>query len=157
VKCLDVATGRVYISRDVVFDEAVFPIKTLHPNAGALLRKEILLLDQLIQTSICLHLRMNNLMTHMMILCMLLILCKVLLFLLLRVLQLNTKTLLKIRMKLMPLAAQIRHMKCQQKKIQALDTRQILRQDPPRDRPQDPPRIARQSGAFWPVWRVCAP
>ncbi|XP_071680324.1 uncharacterized protein [Lolium perenne] len=45
VKCLEVSTGRVYISRDVVFDEAVFPFKSLHPNAGALLRKQILLLD----------------------------------------------------------------------------------------------------------------
>ena len=44
VKCLDVPTGRVYISRDVVFDESVFPFASLHPNAGALLRKEILLL-----------------------------------------------------------------------------------------------------------------
>jgi hypothetical protein len=35
----------VYVSRDVVFDEAVFPFQTLHPNAGALLRREILLLD----------------------------------------------------------------------------------------------------------------
>ena len=46
VKCLDVSTGRVYISRDVVFDENVFPFASLHPNAGALLRKEILLLPQ---------------------------------------------------------------------------------------------------------------
>ena len=44
VKCLDVPTGRVYIFRDVVFDESVFPFETLHPNAGALLRQEILLL-----------------------------------------------------------------------------------------------------------------
>ena len=44
VKCLDVSTGRVYISRDVVFDETVFPFRDLHPNAGALLQKEILLL-----------------------------------------------------------------------------------------------------------------
>lgn len=44
VKCLDVPTGRVYISRDVVFDETNFPFAHLHPNAGALLRKEILLL-----------------------------------------------------------------------------------------------------------------
>jgi hypothetical protein len=29
----------------VVFDEAVFPFQNLHPNAGALLRSEILLLD----------------------------------------------------------------------------------------------------------------
>jgi hypothetical protein len=34
----------VYISRDVVFDENVFPFASLHPNAGALLKKEILLL-----------------------------------------------------------------------------------------------------------------
>jgi hypothetical protein len=45
VKCLDISTGRVYISRDVVFDEDVFPFKELHPNAGALLRRDILLLD----------------------------------------------------------------------------------------------------------------
>lgn len=50
VKCLDVSTGRVYISRDVVFDESVFPFKSLHPNAGALLRKEILLLPRNLQS-----------------------------------------------------------------------------------------------------------
>jgi hypothetical protein len=44
VKCLDVSTGRVYISLDVVFDENVFPFQALHPNAGALLKREILLL-----------------------------------------------------------------------------------------------------------------
>jgi histone deacetylase 1/2 len=38
VKCLDVTSGRVYISRDVVFDETVFPFSKLHPNAGSLLR-----------------------------------------------------------------------------------------------------------------------
>ena len=43
-KCLDVNEGRVYISRDVVFDEHVFPFAELHPNAGARLRYEILLL-----------------------------------------------------------------------------------------------------------------
>jgi glycosyltransferase involved in cell wall biosynthesis len=43
-KCLDISTGRVYISKDVVFDESVFPFSELHPNAGALLRSEILLL-----------------------------------------------------------------------------------------------------------------
>lgn len=43
-KCLDISTGRVYISRDVVFDETVFPFEKLHANAGALLRSEILLL-----------------------------------------------------------------------------------------------------------------
>ena len=44
VKCLDVSTRRVYISHDVVFDESKFPFADLHPNAGALLRQEILLL-----------------------------------------------------------------------------------------------------------------
>jgi hypothetical protein len=44
VKCLDISTGRIYISRDVVFDENFFPFDSLHPNAGALLKKEILLL-----------------------------------------------------------------------------------------------------------------
>jgi hypothetical protein len=39
-----VKTGRVYISRDVVFDENVFPFASLNPNAGSILRQEILLL-----------------------------------------------------------------------------------------------------------------
>jgi hypothetical protein len=43
-KCLDISTGRVYISRDVVFDENVFPFSKLHDNAGARLRDAILLL-----------------------------------------------------------------------------------------------------------------
>jgi histone deacetylase 1/2 len=43
-KCLDVREGRVYISRDVVFDENVYLFSSLHPNAGARLRSEILLL-----------------------------------------------------------------------------------------------------------------
>ena len=43
-KCLDIFTRRVYISRDVVFDENIFPFAALHPNAGARLRAEILLL-----------------------------------------------------------------------------------------------------------------
>jgi hypothetical protein len=43
-KCLDVATGRIYISQDVVFDESDFPFSQLHSNAGAQLRAENLLL-----------------------------------------------------------------------------------------------------------------
>ena len=43
-KCLDIAEGRIYISRDIVFDEDVYPFAKLHPNAGARLRSEILLL-----------------------------------------------------------------------------------------------------------------
>ena len=44
-KCLEVATGRIYISRDIVFYETLFPFAKLHPNAGALLRAEIALLS----------------------------------------------------------------------------------------------------------------
>ena len=51
VKCLEVSTGHVYISRDVVFYEAVFPFASLHPNVGASLRKEILLLDPSLRPS----------------------------------------------------------------------------------------------------------
>ncbi len=40
----DNSSGQVYISRDVVFDETVFPFSELHANAGARLRSEILLL-----------------------------------------------------------------------------------------------------------------
>jgi hypothetical protein len=43
-KCLDIPTGRVYISRDVIFDENIFPFTNLHSNAGARLQSEILLL-----------------------------------------------------------------------------------------------------------------
>ena len=48
-KCLDPKEGRVYISRDVVFDEHVFPFAALHSNAGVLLRKEISLLPEHLQ------------------------------------------------------------------------------------------------------------
>jgi histone deacetylase 1/2 len=51
VKCLDVKTGRVYISRDVVFDENVFPFASLHPNAGHILRHELHLLPPDISSS----------------------------------------------------------------------------------------------------------
>jgi hypothetical protein len=50
VKCLDINSGQIYISRDVVFDETVFPFASLHPNAGALLRREILLLPESLRT-----------------------------------------------------------------------------------------------------------
>jgi hypothetical protein len=43
-KCLEPSSGRVYISHDVIFDETVFPFSTLHPNVGAHLKAEILLL-----------------------------------------------------------------------------------------------------------------
>jgi hypothetical protein len=37
-KCLEPKSGRVYISRDVIFDETFFPFSSLHPNAGAQLK-----------------------------------------------------------------------------------------------------------------------
>jgi hypothetical protein len=43
-KCLDIPMGRVYISRDVIFDENNFPFANLHSNAGARLQFEMLLL-----------------------------------------------------------------------------------------------------------------
>ena len=46
VKCLDISIGRVYISRDVVFDENVFRFVDLNPNAGRRLCEEILLLPK---------------------------------------------------------------------------------------------------------------
>jgi hypothetical protein len=39
----------VYISRDIVFDETVFPFSSLHSNAGARLREEINLLPLTLQ------------------------------------------------------------------------------------------------------------
>jgi hypothetical protein len=44
-KCLGPAEGRIYISRDVVFDESIFLFSSLRPNAGARLRGEIALLS----------------------------------------------------------------------------------------------------------------
>jgi hypothetical protein len=41
-KCLDIAKNYVYISRDVVFDETVYPFQKLNPNAGARHRAEFL-------------------------------------------------------------------------------------------------------------------
>jgi hypothetical protein len=40
-KCLDVSSGRVYVSRDVTFDENIFPFSHIHSNAVARLRSEI--------------------------------------------------------------------------------------------------------------------
>jgi hypothetical protein len=50
-KCLDIPTGRIYISRDVVFDEQIFPFADLHANTGARLRSEIELLPNLFDSS----------------------------------------------------------------------------------------------------------
>jgi hypothetical protein len=43
-KCLDLATGRIYISRDVISYENSFPFSKLYSNAGPKLHYEILLL-----------------------------------------------------------------------------------------------------------------
>ena len=48
-KCLDPKTGRIYVSRDVVFDETVYPFSQLHPNAGARLRAELDLLPDVLK------------------------------------------------------------------------------------------------------------
>jgi hypothetical protein len=44
MKCLDISIGRVYIFRDVIFDENIFPFANPHPNAGARLQFEVSLL-----------------------------------------------------------------------------------------------------------------
>jgi hypothetical protein len=41
-KCLDIFTGRIYISRDVIFDESVFPFASLNSNAGARYTSDVL-------------------------------------------------------------------------------------------------------------------
>jgi hypothetical protein len=41
-KCLDISTGRVYISRDVIFDDNVFSFADLHPNAGSKYTSDVL-------------------------------------------------------------------------------------------------------------------
>jgi hypothetical protein len=43
--------GCVYVSRDVVFDESVFPFASLHPNASARLRAELALLPDVLLNS----------------------------------------------------------------------------------------------------------
>jgi hypothetical protein len=43
-KCLEVSSGWVYISRDIIFDEEVFPFTELYLNVGARLQAEINLL-----------------------------------------------------------------------------------------------------------------
>jgi hypothetical protein len=42
-KCLNISKWHVYISRDVIFDESVFPFATLHPNSGVRYTSDVLL------------------------------------------------------------------------------------------------------------------
>jgi hypothetical protein len=42
--CKKWVSVHVYISRDVIFDESVFPFSELNPNAGVQLKNEIMLL-----------------------------------------------------------------------------------------------------------------
>jgi hypothetical protein len=42
-KCLEISTGCIYIYRDVIFDESVFPFSSLHSTAGARYHSDILL------------------------------------------------------------------------------------------------------------------
>jgi hypothetical protein len=43
-KCLDLFTGRIYISRDVIFDEQFFPFAALHSTVGPRYHSDVLLL-----------------------------------------------------------------------------------------------------------------
>jgi hypothetical protein len=45
-KCPDIFTGHLYISRDLVLDEKVFPFASLGSSAGALYTSEVLLLPE---------------------------------------------------------------------------------------------------------------
>jgi hypothetical protein len=42
-KCLDISTGHIYISCDIIFDESVFPFESLHSIAGVRYHSDILL------------------------------------------------------------------------------------------------------------------
>jgi hypothetical protein len=56
-KCLDISEGRIYISRDVIFDENIFPFAALHSNAGTRFHSEVLLVpdsgDMNSETNLC--------------------------------------------------------------------------------------------------------
>jgi hypothetical protein len=42
-KCLDISIRHIYISRDVIFDESIFPFVSLHSIAGAQYHSDVLL------------------------------------------------------------------------------------------------------------------
>jgi hypothetical protein len=43
-KCLDASTSRIYISQDVIFDESIFLIASLHLTVDACYHSEVILL-----------------------------------------------------------------------------------------------------------------
>jgi hypothetical protein len=47
VKCIDISSGRVYISRDVVFEKNIFSFALLHPNDAVSVRKFFFYLTKL--------------------------------------------------------------------------------------------------------------
>jgi hypothetical protein len=49
--CLDLSTGCTYISRDVIFDENVFPFSKWHPNVEPRLHAKISLLPSSLNNS----------------------------------------------------------------------------------------------------------
>jgi hypothetical protein len=53
-KCLNISEGRVYVSRDVILDETVYPFSKLNPNAGARLREELSLIPTFDRDGVCL-------------------------------------------------------------------------------------------------------
>jgi hypothetical protein len=59
-KYLDINPGSVYISRNVIFDESVFPFSELKPNAGHRYTYEVLLLPKPSSNPGLSDLSMNN-------------------------------------------------------------------------------------------------
>jgi hypothetical protein len=51
---LDISEGHVYVLRDVIFDETVYPFSKLNPNAGAWLREELSLILTINCDGVCL-------------------------------------------------------------------------------------------------------
>jgi hypothetical protein len=65
LKCLDISEGRVYVPRDVVFDETVYPFSKLNPNADAQLRVELFFIPSVDRVGVCLtNLALINVSNH---------------------------------------------------------------------------------------------
>jgi hypothetical protein len=63
-KCLDPDSGRVYISRDVTFDESLFPFQNLGPNAGRRFQEDINLLPSFLLNPLTTNTGASNLTDH---------------------------------------------------------------------------------------------